>query len=319
MPRFGARRLRLIRGTQRPPFDQGCVATIGNFDGVHLGHRAVIENLAEHGNRLGLPVTVVLFEPQPREYFQRDQAPTRLTRLREKLRALSELPVDLVLLLRFDARLGDLPAQDFIQQVLVEQLGVRYLVVGDDFRFGRQRLGNFELLVEAGLQSGFEVADTLSVQIDGARVSSTLIRQALAAGDMEQAGRLLGRPFSICGRIRSGAKLGRQIGFPTANMALQRKKSPLQGVFAVTMTGISGSPLAGVANVGARPTVRGDAIIQLETHLFDFAGDLYGRLAEVHFHKKLRDERRFESMDALAGQIATDAHAARDFLQTLTR
>jgi riboflavin kinase/FMN adenylyltransferase len=309
--------LRLVRGLQCPPLLGGCVATIGNFDGVHLGHRAVIENLAKHGKRLGVPVVVVLFEPQPREYFQREEAPSRLTRLREKLRALSELPVDRVLLLHFDARLSDLPAEQFIEKVLVERLRVRYLVVGDDFRFGRHRRGNFELLQEFGRRAGYEVADTVSVQVDGQRVSSTLIREALAAGNLDLARRMLGRPYSICGRIRAGARLGRQIGFPTANIALQRKKSPLQGVFAVTMSGINGRQLTGVANVGARPTVRGDAVIQLETHLFDFAGDLYGRLAEVHFHQKLREERRFESVDALTAQIARDAQAARDYFANL--
>lgn len=317
MTHIPTRKLRLVRGTQALPFSGGCVATIGNFDGVHLGHRAVIENLATQGARLNLPVVVVLFEPQPREYFQPGQAPTRLTRLREKLSALSKLPVDLVLLLHFDAKLSDLPAEDFIQRVLVKQLRVRYLVVGDDFRFGRNRLGNFALLKEFGRHAGYAVADTVSVQVDGHRVSSTLIREALAAGDMDLAQRLLGRPYAICGRVRLGAKLGRQIGFPTANMALQRKKSPLQGVFAVTMSGINDRKFPGVANLGARPTVQGEPIIQLETHLFDFAGDLYGRLVEVHFHKKLREERRFESLDALAAQIARDAQAARDFFATV--
>lgn len=194
---------------------------------------------------------------------------------------------------------------------------MRYLVVGDDFRFGRKRQGNFALLRDYGKQAGYEVADTVSIQVGGNRVSSTLIREALAEGDMTMARELLGRPYSICGRITRGAMLGRQIGFPTANMPLQRKKTPLQGVFAVTMTGLSSRPLAGVANVGARPTVHGDAIVQLETHLFDFAGDLYGRLAEVHFHRKLRDEHRFDTVQALADQIEKDALAAREFFATV--
>jgi len=310
--------LRLIRGAHRPLIvERGCVATIGNFDGVHLGHRAVIENLAEQGRRLGLPVVVVLFEPQPREYFAPELAPPRLTRLREKLAALANLPVDFALLLRFDRELAELPPEAFIQRVLIDQLRVRYLVVGDDFRFGRERRGNFSLLREYGGKAGYEVADTVSVQLGGCRVSSTLIREALAEGDMKLARELLGRPYSMCGRIKPGAMLGRQIGFPTANMSLQRKKTPLQGVFAVTMSGISSRPLPGVANVGARPTVHSGLTVQLETHLFDFAGDIYGRLAEVHFHRKLRDERRFDTVQALTEQIDSDARAAREFFATV--
>jgi riboflavin kinase/FMN adenylyltransferase len=296
---------------------EGCVATIGNFDGVHRGHRAVIESLAAQGRRLGLPVVVVLFEPQPREYFDPRQAPARLTRFREKLARLARLPVDGVLLLRFDRALAQSPPEDFIRAVLVDSLRVRHLVVGDDFRFGKARRGSFSMLQEAGAASapGFAVADTGSVLVDGERVSSTLIREALAAGDMAAAGQFLGRPYAIVGRVFQGARLGRQLGFPTANIALLRKKTPLQGVFAVTMTGVCGRPLPGVANVGARPTVDGRANVQLETHLFDFTGDLYGRLVEVHFHHKLREERRFADLQALRGQIEKDSGLAREFFE----
>jgi len=291
----------------------GCVATIGNFDGVHLGHRAVIENLAAQGGRLGLPVVVILFEPQPREYFCPERSPPRLTRFREKLGQLARLPVDGVLQLHFNRALADSQAEDFIRDVLVDSLRVKYLVVGDDFCFGKDRRGNFAMLQAFGAAHGFQVADTGSIQVDTERVSSTLIREALTAGGMAQAARLLGRPYSVIGRVCQGRQLGRQLGFPTANIAMMRKKTPVQGVFAVTMTGISALPLLGVANVGTRPTVDGRSAAQLETHLFDFTGDLYGRLVEVHFHEKLRDEQRFANVQALREQIDKDAGQARAY------
>ncbi len=304
----------LARGLKHlPDLAKGCVATIGNFDGVHIGHRAVIEDLAAQGRRLGLPTVVVLFEPQPREYFDSALAPSRLTRFREKLTQLNRLPVDGVLVLHFDRHLAGCSAEDFIQTVLLDSLRVKYLVVGDDFRFGKNRRGCSNMLKTAGAANGFAVADTGSVLKDGERVSSTLIREALAAGNMVDAARYLGRPYSIIGRVCAGARLGRQLGFPTANIALMRKKTPLQGVFAVTMEGIVGHPLNGVANVGLRPTVGGQGTMQLETHLFDFDGDIYGHLVEVHFHHKLREERRFQSITALREQIETDADQARAY------
>jgi len=304
----------LARGLGRLQIPSGgCVATIGNFDGVHVGHRAVIENLAGQGRRLGLPTVVILFEPQPREYFWPERSPARLTRFREKLTHLGRLPVDQVLQLHFDNKLANCEAEAFIRSVLVDALKVKYLVVGDDFRFGKDRRGNFAMLQMAGQAWGFEVADTDSVYVGGARASSTLIREALDAGMMAQAGKLLGRPYSVIGRVRQGMRLGRQLGFPTANVAMMRKKTPLQGVFAVTMTGISALPLPGVANVGSRPTVDGRRRVQLETHLFDFSGDLYGRLVEVHFHHKLREERRFDSVESLRRQIEIDAGQARAY------
>lgn len=292
---------------------QGCVATLGNFDGVHIGHRRVIENLAREGRRLGLPVVVVLFEPQPREYFAPAEAPPRLTRLREKLMCLREMPVDTVLLLHFDHALAQMPAERFIEDVLIDTLKVKYLVVGDDFRFGWRRTGDFAMLQAAGKRAGFEVSDTESVQLDDQRISSTLVREALMTGDMERAARYLGRPYAIVGRIAPGSKLGRKIGFPTANIALRRKNTPLRGVFAVTMTGIASHPLPGVANIGIRPTVGREPVVLLEVHLFDFDGDLYGKLVEVQFHHKIRDEQRFDGLEALTAQIGRDAEAARAY------
>lgn len=309
--------MRLARGLHNVFLPiRGCVATIGNFDGVHLGHRAVIENLAVQGRQLGLPVVIILFEPQPLEFFHPAYAPPRLTSLREKLNRLSTLPVDIALLLRFDHTLAESSAEEFIEKVLIGTLRVKHLVIGDDFRFGKDRRGNFSLLQRAGAQAGFNVADTGSVQIEGQRVSSTRIRELLAAGQVERAEHLLGKRYSICGRIVPGDRLGRRFGFPTANVHLKLKKAPLRGVFAVTMTGISDRPLPGVANIGARPTVAHGQTFQLETHLFDFAGDIYGRLVEVHFHHKLRDERRFGDVEALTRQIEYDAMAARAFFAT---
>jgi riboflavin kinase/FMN adenylyltransferase len=292
---------------------KGCVATLGNFDGVHLGHRAIIERLAEEGQRLGLPVCVVIFEPQPREFFDPDNAPPRLMRLREKVDRLSELPVDHTLILRFTRALASLPPEAFIDQILVRALRTRHLVIGDDFRFGHRRAGDFALLKSRGAQAGFKVSDTPSVLIDGVRVSSTLIREALLAGDLDRAARLLGKPYEVCGRIIHGAKRGRALGFPTANLLLQRKNTPVRGVFAVTMRGLSESPLPGVANVGNRPTLSGDDTLLLETHLLDFDGDLYGKRVEVEFHQKLRDEHRYPGPDELRAQIERDIMAARDF------
>jgi len=305
--------MRLIHGLHRLP-SRGTAVTIGNFDGVHLGHRYVIHRLAEAGRRLGLPVTVVLFEPQPQEYFQGDAAPARLTRLREKVAHLGELPVDRVLVLRFNRRLARLPATEFIDRLLVRGLGVRHLVVGDDFRFGRGREGDFALLRRAGECHGFRVEATPSFTLDGVRVSSTRIREALERGDLVTAARLLGRPYSMCGRVTAGRRRGRDLGFPTANINPFRRKSPVSGVFVVTVAGVSERPWPGVANVGVRPTVDGSRV-WLEVHLFDYQGDLYGRQLEVYFHHKLREEQRFPSWEALRRQIQQDAAKARQWLK----
>lgn len=306
--------MRLALGLQSPHLPlSGCVATIGNFDGVHLGHRAVIERLVAEGRRLRLPVCVVLFEPQPREFFDPVGAPPRLMRLREKVDRLSELPVDYTLILRFNRVLAALAPEAFIQEILIQALNIGFLVVGDDFRFGQRRAGDFHLLQSYGARAGFAVADTPSVVIDGERVSSTLIREALLAGDLERAARLLGKPYEICGRIIHGRKRGRVLGFPTANLLMQRKNTPVQGVFAVTMRGLGEKPLPGVANVGSRPTVTGNETMLLETHLLDFSGDLYGKRVEVEFHQKIRDERRFGGISELRAQIEQDIQAARAF------
>ena len=305
--------MELIRGLHNlKARHHGCVATIGNFDGVHLGHQAVLGQLAEKAVEYGLPTTVITFEPQPQEYFVPDNAVPRLTRLREKLLALRRFSVDRVLCLSFSRKLAQMTAEAFIEDILVKGLGIRYLVVGDDFHFGAGRRGDFAMLQAAGEKHGFQVANMHTFILSGARVSSTRVREALARGGMEEAEQLLGRPYRMCGRVAHGDKRGRTIGFPTANIRLHRKVSPISGVFAVELFGVDGEPWRGVANVGVRPTVQGLRPL-LEVHLFDFSGDLYGRHVYVDFLHKLRDERRFESFEALKQQILVDAQQARDF------
>ncbi|MCX7089221.1 MAG: bifunctional riboflavin kinase/FAD synthetase [Methylococcales bacterium] len=306
--------MRVIRGlTHLEPLQQGCLLTIGNFDGVHLGHQAVIHKLAQHAKTLNLPVVVMIFEPQPLEYFLKADAPPRLMRLREKVSQFNRLPVNDLLVLKFNQHFANLEADAFIQHILLEKLNVKHLVVGDDFHFGKARRGNFALLQAAGLRYGFTVEDTCSTIVEGLRVSSTAIRQALASGDLAKVEQLLGRPYSICGRVIKGEQLGRTLGYPTANIQLSRKNSPLSGVFAVLMTGLNGRQIRGVANVGTRPTVTGEKNVILETHLFDFDDNCYGQAVEVHFMKKLRDEQHFASLNDLKAQIAKDAIAANAF------
>lgn len=307
--------MELIRGLHNlRPRHQGCVATIGNFDGAHLGHQAVLGQLAEKAAELHLPTTVIIFEPHPQEFFQPDAAPPRLTRFREKVKALRRFSVDRVLCLRFDRKLAAMPAEQFIRRILVEGLGVQYLVIGDDFHFGRGREGNFAMLQAAGSGYGFQVVNMHTFTIDGERVSSTRIREALGRGDLNAAEKLLGRPYRMCGRVAHGDKRGRSIGFPTANVFLHRKTAPIQGVFAVEVFGLDDEPVPGVANVGTRPTVDGTHSL-LEIHLFDFNRDIYGRYVHVDFLCKLRDEKRFASFGELKEQILLDAQKAREFFR----
>ena len=301
--------MELIRGLHNlKSRHRGSVATIGNFDGVHLGHQAVIGQLAEEAAEAHLPTVLITFEPQPMEYFRPQQAPARLTRLREKLQALRRFSVDRVLCLPFNRALAQMPAESFIRRVLVDGLGVQYLVVGDDFRFGKDRKGDFAMLQAAGREFGFQVVNMHTFMIDGQRVSSTRIREALGCGDLASAERLLGRSYRMSGRVAHGNKLGRQLGFPTANIHVHRKATPLQGIFVVEVFGIEGEPLPGVASLGTRPTVDGKKTI-LEVYLFDFDCDIYGRHLQVSFLHKLRDEVRYTTLEALQAQIARDVEA----------
>lgn len=307
--------MQIIRGTNNlKPEHHGCVATIGNFDGVHLGHQAVLGQLAEKADELGLPLVVITFEPQPQEYFRPDESPPRLTRFREKVQALRRYAVDRVLVLRFDEKFSQQPAEDFIQNLLVDGLGVKYLVIGDDFRFGKDRAGDFAMLQDAGIEKRFEVVNMHTFVLDDQRVSSTRVRTALGEGDLNAAEKLLGRVYRMSGRVAHGDKKGRTIGFPTANIHLHRKATPLLGVFAVELFGVEGEPVPGVANLGTRPTVDGMKTL-LEVHLFDFESDIYGRHVHVEFLHKLRDEKRFDSFDELRAQIHRDAERARAFFE----
>lgn len=302
--------MQLVRGLHNlQPEHRGCAATIGNFDGVHRGHQAILARLRERARTLGVPSCVVIFEPQPREFFTPAQAPVRLTRLSEKVLRLRNEGVDRVLCLAFNPRLRELSAAEFVQAVLVQGLGVRHLGVGDDFRFGCDRAGDFEFLCRAGQREGFSVRATTTIELEGERVSSSRIRQALLRGDLGLAGTLLGRPFSLCGRVEQGQHLGRQLNAPTANVQLKRRQAPLSGVFAVSVN-LDGQRWPGVANIGLRPSVKSDGKPHLEVHLLDYAGDLYGRHLDVVFHQKLRDEQRFDSLDALKAAISADMTAA---------
>lgn len=307
--------MKLIRGIHNLRQNHhGCVLTIGNFDGVHRGHKSLLKGLCAQGRARNLPVMVMIFEPQPLELFAGDKAPARLTRLREKLRYLAECGVDYVLCVRFDRRFAALTAQNFVSELLVDRLGVKFLAVGDDFRFGAGRQGDFLLLQKAGLEYGFDVTSTQTFCEGGVRISSTAVRQALADDDLTLAESLLGHPFIISGRVVHGDELGRTIGFPTANLPLRRQVSPVKGVFAVevAVAGLGDKLLPGVANIGTRPTVAG-LRQQLEVHLLDVAMDLYGHHIDVVLRKKIRNEQRFASLDELKAQIAKDVVTAREF------
>ena len=307
--------MELIRGLHNlRPGHHGCVATIGNFDGVHLGHQAVIGQLAEKADALGLPAAVITFEPQPREYFLPQFAPPRLTRFREKIEAFRRYAVRRVLCLAFNRKLAEMPAEEFIRRILVDGLGVKYLVVGDDFRFGRDREGTFEHLQAAGEQYGFQVVNMHTFSVEGERVSSTRVRLALEQGQLDEAIRLLGRDFRMSGRVAHGEKLGRKLGFPTANIFLHRKAAPLKGIFVVEVYGLDKEPWPGVASLGTRPTVDGTRTI-LEVHLFDFDEQIYGRHIQVSFLHKLRDEEKYDSLTELKVQIQKDVDAAQAYFK----
>ncbi|UUM30129.1 bifunctional riboflavin kinase/FAD synthetase [Vibrio japonicus] len=311
--------MELIRGIHNiKPRHHGCVLTIGNFDGVHLGHQAVLRQVSEQAEKLGLPSTVMTFDPQPLELFAKDKAPARLTRLRDKYVQLSKLNLQRLLCVNFNQHFANRTADEFIRDLLVERLGVKFLVVGDDFCFGRGRKGNFEMLKQAGQQYGFEVVSTQSFCMQKLRVSSTAIREALAEDKLDEAAEMLGRNYSISGRVSHGRKLGRTIGFPTANIPLKRCVSPVSGVYVVQALGLGDELIGGVANIGNRPTVNG-VRQQLEVHLFDFQANLYGKQLEIVLLHKLRDEQKFESFEALKQQIELDAEAARVWLRQLKR
>jgi riboflavin kinase / FMN adenylyltransferase len=305
--------MELIRGlVNLHERQRGCVVTIGTFDGIHLGHQALLHRLKEHAARLSAPTVVLTFEPTPREYLAPDAPPARLTSFRERWRVLGDRGLGYLLLLRFGEGLRNLSGEDFAG-LLAREVGAKAIVVGHDFRFGCKGEATAPMLADAGKRLGFEVDVVPPVMLDGARVSSSGVREALGRGDFALAGRWLGRPYSMRGRVVHGQRLGRDLGFPTANLRIERRRTPLQGIFAVRVHGVETTPLRAVASLGTRPTVGGVRTL-LEVHVFDFSADLYGREIEVEFVEKLRDEEHFPTLDALVAQIHRDAAEARRIL-----
>lgn len=293
--------------------------TIGNFDGVHLGHQAMLHQLVRIASQRGLVACAVIFEPHPREFFAPDKAPARLSSLREKLQMLGECGITHVHICAFNRVFSQLAAEVFIERILVSGLQARYLLIGDDFRFGAGRAGDFALLRAHGAQNGFEVAAMDSVTLDELRISSTAVRESLAAGDLDLAGRLLGRPYSISGRVVDGDKLGRDIGFPTANIQLKHNRPPLTGIFVVHVRGLADTPLPGVASLGVRPTVKKNGRPVLEVHLLDFDRSIYGQHVCVDFLARLRDEEKYPDVPALVAQIGRDVENARQHFRAGTQ
>ena len=306
--------MELVRGlhniSQR---HRGCVLTVGNYDGVHLGHQQMIGVLKARAAQLRSAATVLVFEPSSKEFIDPDGAPPRLTRWREKFLALAAQGVERLVTLRFDECMRAMTPRSFVDELIVERLGTRHLVVGDDFRYGSNAGGTIESLRAAGQEHGFGVEQIAPFCFDGVRVSSTAVRERLELADYPGAARLLGRPYRMIGRVVRGRRLGRALGFPTANLRLMRRKPPVWGILAVWVHGIDSRPLPGVASLGTRPTVNGVEPL-LEAHVFDFSGDLYGRVIEVEFVAKLRDEVKFESLDAMMVQMKIDGAHARDLL-----
>ncbi len=290
---------------------QGCVVTAGNFDGVHHGHQMLLNHLIAKSTELGVPSLLLTFEPQPREFFAGSAVPARLTRFREKITLLQRTELDRVLCLPFNERTANTPARWVVDVLLNKMLAVKYFVIGDDWRFGKGAEGDYAMLKEAGDRYGFGVSQLAAMTLEHERVSSSRIREMLASGDLIEAEKLLGHPYFIMGRVVYGRQLGRQIGSPTVNIRLQRYRSALNGVFSVSVDGLE-KPYDGIANIGIRPTVDGKEPL-LEVHIFDFDENVYGRLLTVRFHRKIREEKKFESIDALKTQIQADIGVAREW------
>ncbi|MCB1756967.1 MAG: bifunctional riboflavin kinase/FAD synthetase [Gammaproteobacteria bacterium] len=308
--------MELIRGQYNlRPVHRGCVATIGNFDGVHLGHQQLFRQLDRAANTLALPSCIITFDPLPHEYFAApEHIQARLTYFREKIHAIERHAPDRILILRFDEKLASLEADDFIRQILLDGLDVRQLIVGDDFRFGKNRQGNFQTLVETGKTAGFSVTPTDTFCVDGQRVSSTRVRDFLKNGQLEQAAALLGRPYSMEGRVVYGRQLGRSLGYPTANILLKRHKTPIHGIFVVEVIDEHGEHFPGMASLGERPTVGGGETL-LEVHLFDVTINLYGKHLKTVFLHKIRDEQHFSSLEELTGAIRSDEKISRRWFE----
>ena len=292
---------------------ESCVATIGKFDGVHLGHQLILDQLKQKAEQFDLPSLVILVEPHPEEFFAQDadSCPARLTILQEKIELLESFGIDFVLQLKFDQQLSELSAEDYITDILVGGLGVKSFIVGNDFRFGHQRKGNFELLIEAGKQYGFEVVETAAYERNGHRISSTYIREQLAKADFTLVEQLLGRPYSIKGEVVQGKQLGTDLGFPTCNIKPQRMRIPLHGVYACEVRLVDRYRPAAV-NIGYRPTVTESGEALLEAHILDFNEDLYGKTIEVIFRQKIREETKFSGLEELKRHISADVEQVRE-------
>ena len=309
--------MELIRGlTNLLRRKKACAATIGNFDGVHLGHQAVLDQLKASVEASDLISTVLIFEPQPIEFFSPDKAPSRLTRLREKLHQFEQHNVERVVCLRFDKSIANLSPAEFVEKILVEGLAVKKLIVGDDFHFAKNREGDYAYLGHAGSRYGFDVNMTESFNLGDERISSTLIRKALAEGDIDKATTMLGRPYRINGRVVHGDKRGRRLGFATANIELHRYLSPVKGIFSGYVYGVGDGPLDAVIYVGSKPVYNGERVM-LEVHILDFDQDLYGRHLQVEFLEKLRGEGEFGSEDELVAQMKIDIEHARKSLNKI--
>jgi riboflavin kinase/FMN adenylyltransferase len=312
--------MKVFRGLPNADARAACALTIGNFDGVHRGHQALIARMGEAASRMGLETAVMTFEPHPREFFAQQagdlsRSPTRIANLRDKLQSLSDAGVDRVIVEHFNAHFASLPAADFIEKILVGGMHVKWLIVGEDFRFGARRTGDIAMLEIEGRRLGFDVVALPAVESAGQRISSSAVRASLAEGNFAKATELLGHPYAISGHVTHGKKLGRTLGFPTLNLRIAHRRPALSGIFVVRVHGLARSPLPGVASLGVRPTVDDSGRVLLETHVFDFAQDCYGKLVRVEFLTKLRDEEKYVDLPTLTAAIAHDAEQARAFFK----
>jgi riboflavin kinase/FMN adenylyltransferase len=313
--------MKVFRGLPNADARRPCALTIGNFDGVHLGHQALLAHVGDAARRLGIESAVMTFEPHPREFFaqltgQAGLTPPRVANLRDKLQAIEAAGIDRIIVKHFNARFAEMSAEEFIHKLLVVGLHVKFLIVGDDFRFGAKRSGDFRMLVEAGKQYGFEVSSVATVTHQSKRISSSAVRSSLKDGDFTQAKNLLGYTYSISGHVQHGRKLGRTLGFPTLNLRIGHRNPVLNGIFVVQVHGLSAQPLPAVASLGVRPTVEDDGRMLLEVHIFDYDANCYGKLVRIEFLQKLRDEEKYIDLETLTDAIAADARAARNFFET---
>ncbi len=309
--------MKLIRGNHNlsQPL-QGAVVTLGNFDGMHLGHQALLNKLNAMRESLNLPSIVITFEPQPKEFFAKRETVPRLMRFCEKWLALKDYNIDYVFCLRFNQALASLSPEAFVKKILIDQLNAKVVIVGDDFRFGAKRAGDYTQLKQLGEKYGFQAIEMPTIMVDNKRVSSTRVREALEAGDLNAAEKLLGRPYRLYGKVGHGDRLGRDLGYPTANVNLHRDLVPLGGIFVIRVYGLGDHPYEGVANVGTRPTVGGTRIL-LEAHLFDFNAEIYGHNIQVEFLHKLRDEERYDTLEELVEHIHQDVIDAKNYFRHL--